>query len=86
MALAYGIIYLSFTIYPHAFVVIRGWSPVTGSLPFLGIFVGIAIACTLLGVHSIYYVGPLFNKTHQHVPERRLLPMILGSVLLPGGM
>ena len=85
MSLAYGIIYLTFTMYPLAFVKDRGWSPIKGSLPFLGILLGVTFACVLLAVHNICYVSPRFSKTQVHIPERRLPPMILGSVILPAG-
>ncbi|KAI1667967.1 Polyamine transporter [Pyrenophora tritici-repentis] len=85
MSLAYGIIYLTFTMYPLAFVRDRGWSPIKGSMPFLGILVGVTVACVLLAVHSICYVSPKFSQTGVHLPERRLPPMILGSAILPAG-
>ncbi|KAK6858083.1 MFS multidrug transporter [Apiospora arundinis] len=83
MSFVYGIIYLTFELYPQAFVVVRGWSAVDASLSFFGILGGALVACIVLGAHSIYRVGPKFAETQQHVPERRLPPMILGSVLLP---
>lgn len=86
MSLVYGVIYMTFTLYPRAFGVVRGWSPVDASLPFLAIFAGIVLACVALGAHSIYHVGPRYAETKQHVPEIRLQPMILGSVVLPIGM
>ncbi|KAK6836247.1 hypothetical protein PG987_006742 [Apiospora arundinis] len=83
MSFVYGIIYLTFELYPQAFVVVRGWSAVDASLSFFGILGEALVACIVLGAHSIYHVGPKFAETQQHVPERRLPPMILGSVLLP---
>ncbi|TEA15493.1 Citrinin biosynthesis cluster MFS transporter mrr1 [Colletotrichum sidae] len=76
MSFVYGIIYLTFTLYPQAFVVVRGWSPVDASMSFFGVLAGVVIACVFLGAHSIYHVGPRFAETKQHVPERRLPPMI----------
>ncbi|KAG4442854.1 hypothetical protein IFR05_001650 [Cadophora sp. M221] len=86
MSLAYGIIYVTFTMYPYAFVTVRGWSNIHGSLPFLSIFLGVVIASGLLAIHSIYYVNSRVRQTNQHVPETRLPPMILGSAFLPGGI
>lgn len=89
MSFVYGIIYLTFELYPQTFVVVRGWSPVDASLSFFGILGGILggalVACIVLGAHSIYHVGSRFAETKQHVPERRLPPMILGSMFLPAG-
>ncbi|KAL9565310.1 hypothetical protein ACKAV7_010670 [Fusarium commune] len=81
MSLAYGIIYLTFTMYPLAFVTVRGWSRMDGSLPFLGMTIGVVLACIGIALHSIYYI----QQSRDHVPERRLPPMIAGSILLSAG-
>ncbi|KAK8036194.1 hypothetical protein PG993_008808 [Apiospora rasikravindrae] len=86
MSFVYGIIYLTFELYPQAFVVVRGWTPVAASMSSFGILGGAVVACIVLGAHSIYHVGPRFVETKQHVPERRLPPMMLGSVILPAGI
>lgn len=82
MSLAYGIIYLTFTMYPLAFVTVRGWSRMDGSLPFVGMTIGVTLACIGIALHSIYYI----QQSRVHVPERRLPPMIAGSVLPSAGM
>ncbi|KAF5666930.1 major facilitator superfamily transporter [Fusarium circinatum] len=82
MSLAYGIIYLTFTMYPLAFVTVRGWSRMDGSLPFIGMTVGVVLACIGIALHSIYYI----QQSRVHVLERRLPPMIAGSVLLSAGI
>ncbi|KAK7953232.1 MFS multidrug transporter [Apiospora saccharicola] len=86
MSFVYGIIYLTFELYPQAFVVVRDWSTVDASMSFFGILGGAVVACIVLGAHTIYHVGPRFAETNQHVPERRLPPMILGSIFLPAGI
>ncbi|KAF6802714.1 MFS multidrug transporter [Colletotrichum sojae] len=86
MSFVYGIIYLTLTLYPQAFVIVRGWSFVDSSMSFFGILAGVLIACVVLGLHSVYHVGPVFARTKKHVPERRLPPMMLGSLLLPSGI
>ncbi|RBR18860.1 hypothetical protein FVER53590_11656 [Fusarium verticillioides] len=82
MSLAYGIIYLTFTMYPLAFVTVRGWSHMDGSLPFIGMTFGVVLACIGIALHSIYYI----QQSRVHVPERRLPPMIAGSILLSAGI
>ncbi|KAG4256793.1 hypothetical protein FPRO03_03803 [Fusarium proliferatum] len=82
MSLAYGIIYLTFTMYPLAFVTVRGWSRMDGSLPFIGMTIGVVLACIGIALHSIYYI----QRSRVHVPERRLPPMIAGSILLSAGI
>ncbi|KAF6827086.1 MFS multidrug transporter [Colletotrichum musicola] len=86
MSFVYGIIYLTLLLYPQAFVIVRGWSFVDSSMSFFGILAGVLIACVVLGLHSVYHVGPVFARTKKHVPERRLRPMMLGSLLLPPGI
>ncbi|KAF5623217.1 hypothetical protein F25303_11892 [Fusarium sp. NRRL 25303] len=82
MSLAYGIIYLTFTMYPLAFVTVRGWSRMDGSLPFIGMTIGVVLACIGIALHSIYYI----QRSRVHLPERRLPPMIAGSILLSAGI
>ncbi|KAF6819840.1 MFS multidrug transporter, partial [Colletotrichum plurivorum] len=86
MSFVYGIIYLTLLLYPQAFVIVRGWSFVDSSMSFFGILASVLIACVVLGLHSVYHVGPVFARTKKHVPERRLPPMMLGSLLLPSGI
>ncbi|KAH8672275.1 major facilitator superfamily domain-containing protein, partial [Ilyonectria robusta] len=86
MSLAYGVIYISLTMYPLAFVTSRGWSRIDGSLPFLGIVIGVILACIAIAMHSIFYVSPRLEETGIHLPERRLPPMIAGSVILSAGI
>lgn len=52
-----------------------------GSLPFIGITIGVVLACIGIALHSIYYI----QQSRVHVPERRLPPMIAGSILLSAG-
>ncbi|KAF5026345.1 hypothetical protein F66182_1553 [Fusarium sp. NRRL 66182] len=86
MSIAYGVIYITLTMYPLAFVTTRQWSPILGSLPFLGIVVGVVLACIVIALHSIYYVTRRQQETGTHLPERRLPPMIAGSVILSAGI
>lgn len=57
-----------------------------GALPFLGIMVGVFCGCTIVILFSIFQFKPKFLKTGTLVPEERLIPMMLGGVLLPAGM
>ncbi|KAG8631414.1 hypothetical protein KVT40_000554 [Elsinoe batatas] len=86
MSLSYGILYLTFVMYPFAFVSVRGWDPIPGSLPFLGLFIGICIACIIIAMHSLLYVRPRLLSRGRLQPEDRLPPMIFGSVCLTGGL
>lgn len=87
LALIYGIMYLFIEAYPISFQEVRGWSHAgVAALPFVGIMVGV-----LMGVALIIYTTKtrFARKLAKHgrvVPEERLLPMMIASVLLPAGL
>lgn len=87
MAVIYGILYLFFFSYPIAFQESRGWNPGVGALPFLGILIGV-----ILGVAIITYTShtrferKMMENDGNPVPEERLIPMIIGAILLPIGL
>lgn len=85
MSLAYGILYLSLTMYPYAFGVSRHLDPLTASLPFLFLLAGIFIACAIITVHSVH-IGKRQATKHAFCPEDLLGPVIPGSLLLTAGM
>jgi DHA1 family multidrug resistance protein-like MFS transporter len=81
----YGILYMQLGGVPIIFGELRGWSSVSATLPFLGIFLG---ACFGALINS--YNQTLYNKAYhaagdRAVPEKRLPPMMLGSVLFASG-
>ncbi|OTA89979.1 hypothetical protein M434DRAFT_373236 [Hypoxylon sp. CO27-5] len=73
--------------YPISFQEQRGWSPGVGALPFLSITVGVVCGNLTIGTITIrrfkqkYLAGG--NKI---VPEERLIPMMIGAVILPVGL
>jgi hypothetical protein len=82
----YGILYANLASFPIEFQETRGWNPLVGSLPFLGLFVGI-----LFGSAANVFNQGLYNKRFhangdKPVPEARLFPMMGGSVLFCAGM
>lgn len=72
-----------FGAFPVVFQQERGWSPGIGGLAFLGVLVGFMIALA----YTIFYENPryakLLAKEGWLPPEQRLLPAILGGILLP---
>ncbi|CZT51834.1 related to fluconazole resistance protein [Rhynchosporium secalis] len=86
-SLVYSILYLIFFAYPYSFRVVRGWSPTIASLPFLGIFIGIVICCVYIAIDTkTRFNKLLLASTKPFIPEARLPPMIIGSVMLPIGL
>jgi hypothetical protein len=81
----YGILYMQLGAIPIIFGEIRGWNAFVAELPFLSIFIG-----AVLGCGANVYNQTLYNKAYRAagnraVPEKRLPPMMIGSVLFSGG-
>ncbi|KAL1845047.1 hypothetical protein VTK73DRAFT_1287 [Phialemonium thermophilum] len=81
----YGILYMQLGAIPIIFGELRGWSLLASELPFVSIIIG-----TTLGALINVYNQTLYNKAYhaagnRAVPEKRLPPMMLGSVLFCGG-
>ncbi|KAH0352987.1 MFS general substrate transporter, partial [Aureobasidium melanogenum] len=86
MSLVYGILYLTFEAYPISFEEDRGWSPGLASLPFIAIFIGVVLACAIIGTFSKTWYAKRLIESGKLNPEDRLPPMIAGSVILPIGL
>jgi hypothetical protein len=81
----YGILYMQLGAIPIIFGEIRGWNPFVAELPFLSILIG-----AILGCGANVYNQTLYNKAYhaagnRAVPEKRLPPMMFGSVLFSAG-
>ncbi|KAG0646087.1 Citrinin biosynthesis cluster MFS transporter mrr1 [Hyphodiscus hymeniophilus] len=86
LALIYGILYLFFEAYPISFQEKRGWNQGVGALPFLGIGIGVLLgAGTIIIITKTRFARKL-KKHGRVIPEERLPPMILGSLILPVGL
>ncbi|KAL8724923.1 MAG: hypothetical protein Q9166_007671 [cf. Caloplaca sp. 2 TL-2023] len=90
LAIVYGTLYMMFGAFPIVYQQNRHWSQGIGSLPFLGVLIGMLLA--------VIYTIP-DNKRYQRVermaiskgahgapPEARLPPCMIGSVCLPIGL
>lgn len=86
MALIYGILYLFFEAYPISFQEERGWNQGVGALPFLGIMVGVLFGGVTITIITKTRFARKMEKHGRVIPEERLPPMILGSVILPIGL
>lgn len=87
LSLVYSLLYLIFFAYPYAFGTVRGWSPRIAALPFAAIILGVAIGCMV----SVWDTTTRFSRAlaasgKQTLPEARLPPMMLGSIILPVGL
>ncbi|KAB5511647.1 major facilitator superfamily domain-containing protein [Coniochaeta sp. 2T2.1] len=81
----YGILYMQLGAIPIIFGEIRGWNLFVSELPFICIFIG-----AILGCGANVYNQTLYNKAYhavgdRAVPEKRLPPMMVGSVVFSAG-
>ncbi|KAJ5279865.1 MFS multidrug transporter [Penicillium angulare] len=82
----YGILYLSLAAFPIVFQEIRGWNQVVGALPFLAYLVGILIGACVNLANQRFYISRFKANNNRPVPEARLPPMMVGSVMFAAGM
>ncbi|KAL3473986.1 major facilitator superfamily domain-containing protein [Aspergillus californicus] len=87
LALVYGILYLFFEAYPVSFQEVRGWkNEGVAGLPFLGIMIGVFCGVALIIYQTKTRFARKLAKHGRVVPEERLIPMMIASVLLPAGL
>ena len=86
MGFIYGFLYLCFMAYPIAFEELRGWNLGVYALPFIAILVGVLAAIVFIIIFSKTRFQRVMQEQGHVVPEERLIPMIVGGVLLPAGM
>jgi multidrug resistance protein len=82
----YAILYMSLEWLPIVFEDIRGYGPIVSTLPFLGLFIGIVVALAINLGNQVYYHKAVAKNNGKAVPEARLPPMMIGSVLFAGGL
>ena len=81
----FAFLYLCLEAYPITFEQNRGWNIGVGALPFLAVTVGVVMGVAILILHTKTRMRRRLQMDGE-VPEERLVPMMLGSVLLPIGM
>ncbi|POR33124.1 Putative MFS-type transporter [Tolypocladium paradoxum] len=81
----YGILYMQLGAIPIIFGELRGWGPLVATLPFLCILVGAMLGCALNVYNQTLYNKAYHASGDRAVPEKRLPPMMLGSVLFSAG-
>jgi len=82
----YAILYLTLEVFPIVFEENRGWSPVVGSLPFIGLFIGV-ISAVFINLANQPRYSRISDAAHgKPVPEARLAPMAIGGFLFAIGL
>ncbi|PLB52277.1 putative multidrug resistance protein [Aspergillus steynii IBT 23096] len=86
MAIVYGTLYMLFAAYPIVFQMYRGWNQGIGSLPFLGIMIGMMAAVIYSILDNKRYVRTEANHGGFAPPEARLPPCLIASIAIPVGL
>ena len=81
----YGILYMQLGAIPIIFGEIHGWSLLVSELPFLCILIGAILGCGANVYNQLLYNKAYHAAGNRAVPEKRLPPMMIGSVLFCGG-
>ncbi|KAK3386083.1 major facilitator superfamily domain-containing protein [Podospora didyma] len=81
----YGILYMQLGAIPFIFHEVRGWSLFVATLPFLCIFVGASLGAAINIYNQTRYNEAYHAAGNRAVPEQRLPPMMLGSILFASG-
>jgi len=82
----YAILYLTLQVFPIVFEEERGWGHVVGSLPFVGLFVGVLAAVFINLANQPRYARISDAAKGKPVPEARLAPMAIGGFLFAIGL
>lgn len=82
----YGILYANLASFPIEFEGERGWNPLVGALPFLGLLIGILIGGGANILNAKFYAKKFHANGNKPVPEARLPPMMIGSIFFAGGL
>lgn len=82
----YGFLYTCFVAYPISFQEERGWNDGVGALPFVAVICGVFCACLIIIAFSLTRYRTFILRNGRVQPEERLIPMIIGGILLPAGM
>ncbi|PWY66430.1 MFS general substrate transporter [Aspergillus heteromorphus CBS 117.55] len=86
MAIVYGTLYMLFAAYPIVYEEYRGWNQGVGSLPFLGIMIGMLIAVTYNILDNKRYIRVQDAHGGFAPPEARLPPCMVASFSIPIGL
>ncbi|KAI3396935.1 hypothetical protein diail_11548 [Diaporthe ilicicola] len=81
----YGILYMQLGAIPYIFGEIRGWNLLSSELPFLAITLGSITGAALNTFNQLAYNKAYEAAGQRAVPEKRLPPMMGGSILFAAG-
>lgn len=86
MSFIYGLVYALLEAYPYVFETVYGMTPGVAGLMFIGLIIGVALACTLILCMQATYRRKLAENKGVPVPEWRLAPTLLGAPVFTIGI
>ncbi|EEB06985.2 spermidine family transporter [Schizosaccharomyces japonicus yFS275] len=86
MSFVYGILYLLLEAYPIIFSETHHFIQGVSSLPYIGLVIGVFCGSFMTVQFEPWYFRQVIKAGGKPVPEARLPPMIIGSILFPGGI
>ena len=86
LPLIHCVLYLFFVSCSISFQEEREWNLGVGTLPSLGLTVGVVIGAIFVSWNTKIRFARRLKKHGQVIPEERLLPMMLGGIMLPIGL
>lgn len=81
-----GILYIFLTAYPIVFQEIRGYGLGVAALPYIGMVVGMIFGGLLVIAFQPWTNRRMKANNNVPIPEDRLVPSIVGSILFPIGI
>lgn len=81
----YGILYMQLGAVPYIFGTLRGWNLLESELPFIAICLGTFTGAGINILNQLSYNKAYHANSDHAVPEKRLPPMMVGSVLFAVG-
>ncbi|EPE07592.1 mfs transporter [Ophiostoma piceae UAMH 11346] len=86
LSFIYGVYYASLASFPILFRETRGWNTLIASLPFLAVLVGVIGGAVVTWFNQQHYNRELVANNNMPVPEARLPPMKVASLVLASGL
>lgn len=82
----YGLLYMTLEVFPIVFAEMRHWGPIVSTLPFVSLTIGILFALIINIGNQPFYFRAVERNKGRPVPEARLPPVFIGSILFTTGL
>ncbi|KAJ6152748.1 hypothetical protein N7497_007067 [Penicillium chrysogenum] len=86
MSFIYGLVYALLEAYPFVFEHTYGMTPAFAGLMFIGLIIGVVLACAFILFGQFAYAKKLEENKGTPVPEWRLAPTLLGAPVFTIGL